>query len=147
MSAIDTRQDAGFSTSPIGRLARSWALGTGVAVVLVAATYLLADAFSGPLAVTGVGEIALGNVVGFTVLGSTVGVAMAFVIGRFTRTPRLTFIAVALIALAGYAVVPFTAAESVVTAIWLNIFHLVVAIPIIGLLTRSLPKDRAGPES
>ena len=58
----------------------------------------------------------------------------------------MTFLAVTVIALAGYAVVPFTAAESVQTAIWLNVFHVVVAIPVIGMLARYLPGSRTSTE-
>ncbi len=97
--------------------------------------------------VTGAGEVTLGNVIGFTILGGTVGAVLAYVIGRFGRRPRLTFLAVTLIALAGYAVVPFTAAESIETAVWLNIFHVVVAVPVIGMLTRYLPGTRASVEA
>jgi membrane protein DedA with SNARE-associated domain len=97
--------------------------------------------------VASAGEVTLGNVIGFTVFGGTVGAATAYVIGRVARRPRLTFLTVALIALAGYAVVPFNAAESLETATWLNVFHVVVAIPAIGMLTRYLPKDRTSAEA
>ena len=61
--------------------------------------------------------------------------------------PRMTFLAVTLIALAGYAVVPFTAAESTQTAVWLNIFHVAVAVPVIGMFTRYLPGNRTSTEA
>lgn len=64
------------------------------------------------LVVSGTGEVTLGNAIG------------------------------SLIALAGYAVVPFTAAESVGTALWSNVFHVVVAVPVIVALTRYLPSER-----
>ena len=100
-----------------------------------------------PLVVAGTGEVTLGNVTGFTIFGATVGAALAVAIGRFSRRPRPTFLAVTLIALAGYAVVPFTAAESIGTALWLNLFHLVVAVPVIGMLARWLPGDRTSVET
>jgi hypothetical protein len=129
------------------RLARLWAAGTGSAVLLVSSAYLIARQLADPLVVTGAGEITLGSVTGFTILGATIGAALAGGIARFSRRPRATFIAVTLIALAGYAVVPFTAAESIGTALWLNLFHLVVAVPVIGMLVRWLPGDRASVET
>lgn len=144
MNAVDTRPTARLSTTrgPIRSLARLWTIGSGIAVLFVTLMYLVADAVGGPLVVSGAGEVTLSNVVGFTLFGSTVGAALAYVIGRLARRPRLTFVAVAMIALAGYAVVPFTAAESFQTAIWLNTLHVVVAIPVIAMLKRYLPKDR-----
>lgn len=149
MTAVDIGQaDQVTKTSlPLTRLTKLGAAGTGVALLLVASAYLLATGIAGPLVVTGAGEITLGNVIGFTIFGSTIGVALAYAIGRFTRKPRFTFTAVALIALAGYAVVPFTAAESVETATWLSILHLVVATPVIGMFSRYLPRDRTSVEA
>lgn len=150
MDAVDTRREAqGFAPTShsIRSVTKLWAAGTGMAVVLVAAAYLLANRVAGPLVVTDAGEITLANVLGFTILGGTVGAVFAYVTGRFARRPQLTFLALTLIALAGYAVVPFTASESAETAIWLNILHVVVAIPVIGMLTRYLPKNRTSFEA
>jgi len=133
-------QDTSFS-SRAKRLAVFWARGTGIAIFVVTFVYTMADGLAGPLLVTGPNEVTLPNVLVFTIIGGTVGAALAYVIGRFTRSPRLVLLAVAVIALAGYSVAPFTAAESLETAIWLNIFHLVVAIPVIGTLVRYLPAD------
>ena len=149
MNALDTRPTGELSTNrqPIRSLVKLWAASTSIAILLACAAYLVANAGSGPLVVTEVGEIALSNVVGFTVLGGTVGATLAYLAGRFARRPRLTFLAVTIIALAGYAVVPFTAAESTQTAVWLNVFHVVVAIPVIGMLTRYLPESRTTTEA
>jgi membrane protein DedA with SNARE-associated domain len=148
MNAVDTLRavDVSSTPRPNGSLAKLWAAGTGIAVLLAASAHLLAYEVSGPLVVTGGGEVTLNNVIGFTIIGGTVGAALAYAIGRLARRPRLTFLAVTLIALSGYAVVPFTAAESGQTAIWLNIFHVVVAIPVIAALTRYLPRDRTKAE-
>lgn len=147
MTATDTPQTdhmAGAGLS-IARLARFWAAGTAAAALLVATAYLIASAIADPL-VVGTGEVTLVHVVGFTILGATVGLGLAAAIGRVSRKPRTAFLAVTLIALAGYAVVPFTAATSVGTALWLNLFHLVVAVPVIGILARWLPGDRTSVE-
>lgn len=143
MNATDT-QVAGVSATPTTprTLVKAWAAGTGIAVVLVAAAYLLAEAISGPLVVEGLGAVSLDNVVGLTLFGGAVGATLAYVIGRLSRRPRATFVVVSAIALAAYAVVPFTAAGTTSTAIWLNGFHIVVAVPMVGMLVRYLPRTR-----
>lgn len=140
MSAVDTSlADTSSTERPtIGRLAMSWAVGMSLAVVLVTLAYLVAQEVTGALLVMGAGEVTLGNVIGFTLMGGTVGAVLAYMSGRFSRQPRLVFLTVCSIALAGYAVVPFTAAVSVETALWLNLFHLLVAIPVVGMLSRAL---------
>ena len=144
MTTADTRQadQVTETTLPLTRLAKLWATGTGIALLLVASAYLVAQALADPLVVAGAGEVTLDNVTGFTIVGATVGAALAAAIGRFSRRPRLTFLVATLIAVAGYAVVPIAAAESIGTAIWLNLFHLIVAVPVIGILARWLPRDR-----
>lgn len=146
MNAVDTPAalPASDARGARRRLSILWATGTGVAVVLAASAFAVASRAAGPLVVTGTGEVTLGNVLGFTILGGTVGAVLAHVAHRFARRPRLTFLAVVLIALAGYAVVPFTAAENLATAVWLNILHLVVAIPVVGALSRYFPARAAG---
>lgn len=149
MNALDTKKPPEFGTTrrQTRRLTKLWAAGTGIALLAVASAYFLANAIGGPLVVTGAGEITLGNVTGFTILGGTIGAALSYVVGRFARRPRLTFLTVAVTALAGYAVVPFTAAESTRTALWLNAFHLIVALPVIGILIRHLPRNRTAVEA
>lgn len=143
MNALDTQRAGEVSTTrrPIRSLAKLWAAGTAIAIVAVALVYLLANEVAGPLVVTGAGEVTLSDVIGFTILGGTVGAVLTYVVGRFSHRPRMALLTVTLIALAGYAVVPFTAAETTTTAVWLNVFHVVVAIPVIGMLMRYLPKN------
>ena len=140
MNAVDKRETTHVPTTrrPTRSLATHWAVGTGLALVMVAGVYLLSNAVSGPLVVADIGEVTLANVVGFTFFGAAIGAVLAYAVSRYARKPRLTFLAVTVIALAGYGVVPFTAAETTTSAIWLNVFHVVVAIPVIGLLTRYL---------
>lgn len=145
MTELETRQAEMVSRtgSPVRGLVTLWAAGTGIAVLLAALAYLTARELTGPLVVADAGEVTLGNVIGFTIFGATVGAALAVAVERFSRRPRPTFLAVTVIALAGYAVVPFTAATSIGTALWLNSFHLVVAVPVVGILARWLPRDRS----
>jgi hypothetical protein len=149
MTTTDAPQTNQITTArrPGARLGRVWAVATTTAVLLVTAAQLIAQAFADPLIVSGAGEVTRGNVIGFTVLGATIGAALAAGIGRFTRRPRSTFLAATLMALAGYAVVPFTAAESSSTALWLNLFHLIVAVPVIGMFARWLPSARTSVET
>ena len=49
-------------------------------------------------------------------------------------------------ALVMYGTVPFTAAEETTTAVWLNVMHVLAALPIVGLLARQLPVARARTE-
>lgn len=143
MNAMNTGVAHGATTSggSLNRLSVLWAVGTGLAVALAALTFVVANKVAGSLVVTGTGEVTLGNVIGFTFFGGIVGAVLAHLIRRFARRPRITFFAVALIALAGYAVVPFTAAENLATAIWLNVLHVVVAIPVVGVLARYVPRQ------
>lgn len=145
MNAVITSQPADVSLkhreSP--SLWRLWAAGTGSAAILVTVAFQIAKEVADPLVVSGNGEVTLGNTIGMTIIGATVGAAVAYGIGRFTQRPRRVFVVVTLIALAGYAVVPITAAESVGTALWLNVFHVVVAVPVTVALTRHLPSERA----
>ena len=132
-------------------IARQGGVGIIVALVLVLATYLLADAASGPLLVTQPGSdtpeaVPLGLALVFTVLGGGFGIGLAFVVNRLGRS-RTTFVAIAVAALALYGTMPFTAAEETSTAIWLNVMHVAAAVPIIGLLARFLPERGASARS
>ncbi len=121
-------------------------IGMIVALVLVLVTYLVADAASGPLVVTQPGSdtpaaVPLGAALVFTMLGGAAGIGLASIVNRLGR-PRSTFVAVALVALALYGIMPFAAAEQVSTAVWLNVMHVAAALPIVGLLARAFP-DRS----
>lgn len=123
-------------------IARAGGLGTGIALGVVLVVYLIADAASGPLLVTQPGsdaadEVTLGAVLTFTVLGGVVGLGLALVVHRRRWSPS-TFVAVCVAALVLYGIMPFVAAEQTSTAIWLNAMHLAAAVPIVGLLARSL---------
>ena len=144
MNAVVIAQPADVSLMRRARpsLWRLWAAGTGVAAILVTGALQVVMQVADPLVVSGTGEVTLGNAIGMTIIGATVGAIVAYGIGRFTQRPRRVFVVVTLIALVGYAVVPFTAAESVGTALWLNVFHVVVAVPVIVAFTRYLPSER-----
>lgn len=126
---------------------RLWVAGTGLALIAVTAAFQVAQQAAGPLVVSGSDEVTIGTVLGMTIIGSVLGAAIASGVRRFAERPRAVFLMATFIALAGYAVVPFTASESVATAIWLNLFHVVVAVPVVAALARSLPSNRVSPEA
>ncbi len=124
-------------------MVRTAAASIVAAVVGVVIVFLIADAISGPLLVTPQGadspeETTIGLAAGFTVVGGLVALGIAAVSQRFLSNPPAAFLGICAVGLILYAILPFTAAEEVSTAIWLNVMHLVAAIPIVGGLAREL---------
>ena len=118
------------------------------AVVAVAITLLIADAVSGPLLVTAAGtdvaeEAPLAGAIMFTVLGGVIGLGIAALAKRFLGNPVPAFLGICIVGLIVFGIFPFTAAEETATAIWLNVMHVVAAIPIVGLLTQALQNSDA----
>lgn len=123
-------------------------LGVIGAVVAVAITLLIADAVSGPLLVTAAGtdvaeEAPLAGAIMFTVLGGVIGLGIAALAKRFLGNPVPAFLGICIVGLIVFGIFPFTAAEETATAIWLNVMHVVAAIPIVGLLTQALQNSDA----
>ena len=129
------------------RLLVAGAKATGIGVGAVMTTYLVALAVGSELLVAGPDgtalEVTAGTIFGMTVLGGTIAVVLAWVFGRWSARPRATFVATTVVGVVAYAAVPFAAAESVATALWLNVFHLAVAIPVLVILARMLPRERS----
>jgi len=120
----------------------------GAALVLVTLVFLVASAATDNLLVTPPGgdvaeELALGTVLFSTVVGGLIGTALAWAMSRFVPRPQRTFVLVCAVGLALYGIVPFTAAEQASTAVWLNLMHLSVALPVIGGLAKYLPAKAA----
>jgi peptidoglycan/LPS O-acetylase OafA/YrhL len=131
--------------------AKNGGVGIIVALALVLVTYLVGDAVSGPLLVTQPGSdtpdaVQLTQALVFTVVGGAVGIGLALVATRLGR-PRTTFVAVSVVALGLYGIMAFVAADTTSTAVWLNAMHLAAALPIVGLLARSLPERRTSDRS
>ena len=135
-------------TSPRGRgLLKATGMSLAAGLVTVTIVFVVADAATDNLLVTPVGgdvaeEIGLGVVLFMAVIGAVAGMGLAWIIGRFAPRPRATFLAVTLIGLVLFGIVPFTAAEETTTAVWLNLLHIAVAIPVIGGLAARLPDTR-----
>lgn len=118
-------------------------LGTVGALVAVAITFFIGDAVSGPLMVTPPGgdvaeEVLVGAALFSTVLGSVIGIGLAALCKRFVGKPIPVFLGICLVGLIVFAIFPFTAGENVATGVWLNVMHIVAAIPVVGMLVKAL---------
>ena len=123
-------------------------IGIVAAVIGVVITFLIADAISGPLLVTPAGsdtpeETTVFLAAIFTVVGGIVGLGLAVLCRRFLSNPAAAFVGICVVGLILYGILPFAAAEEVATAVWLNVMHLVAAVPIVGGLARDLRADSA----
>ncbi len=119
----------------------------GAALVAVTVVYLIASAATDNLLVTPPGgdapeEVVLGTALFAATVGGVVGAVLAWATNRFGRRPRRLFVTVCVVGLVLYGIVPFTAAEQASTAIWLNLMHVAVAIPVVGGLARYLPDTK-----
>lgn len=144
-TTITTTPGAHTTTAGARPLMKTGIAATAISLAGVTVTYLLSQATGTDLLVASGGdattEVALGTVLGMSVAGAALAVALAWAFGRWAPRPRMTFLGTTLVGLVVYAAVPFAAAESVATALWLNAFHLAVAAPLLGLLGRNLPTD------
>jgi len=137
-----------MTDTTIGHLVRAATKGTLMGIVLVAIVLLFARALSDDLLVDLPGsdapqDVTVGATLFNTVLGGIVGTVLAYGANRFAPRPKMTFVAVCVVSLVLYGILPFSAAEETATAVWLNIMHVAVAIPIVGALASSLPEKRA----
>lgn len=141
------RVDTTGRRRPRQRIRMDWALGTGIALGLVSIAYLIAQSTGAALLVAGPGgtaqEVAFGQVVGMTLVGALVGAVLAYTARRWAPRPRTLFLTITLLALASYGAVPFMAAETTTTALWLNAFHVAVAAPVLWAISRHLPASRS----
>ncbi len=117
------------------------------ALVVVTVMFFVASAATDNLLVTPPGgdapeEVVLGSALFAAAAGGVVGTVLAWAMSRFAPRPRNAFVTVSVIGLALYGIVPFTAAEETATAVWLNLMHLGVAIPVVGGLAKYLPERR-----
>ena len=145
-ATMTTTTGSGTTTEAARPLIRTGSSATALAIAVVTITYLFSQAVGADLLVSSGGatmEVALGMVLGMSVAGAGLAVALAWAFGRWAPRPRMIFLGTTLVGLVTYAAVPVAAAESVATALWLNAFHLSVAAPLLGLLSRHLPTDRS----
>ncbi|MEM8925479.1 MAG: DUF6069 family protein [Actinomycetota bacterium] len=122
-------------------LLRQALVGIVVAAVGVAIVWLIADAASGPLMANGpdgeLAEVPLGGAVFAVVIGGLVGTGIAFLLRRLGRGAPV-FLGVCVVGLVLYGIWAFSQAENTATGVWLNVMHIVAAVPIVGLLTQWL---------
>ncbi len=125
-------------------IVRNGFVGLAIGAVFAAIVFFIGDAVSGPLEAEPVGEISIGPVVTNTIAGGIAGMIIAAIASRFGR-PRQIFTVVCVVLLVVYAIPPFVQAETVETAVWLNVMHIGAAVPILGRLRPALPEIKGGP--
>lgn len=124
-------------------LMASAAIGTVIAMGLVAGTWLFAGAIGDELTVMRPGRdeaevLGIATAIPATAVGGTAGLALAFLARRFAQRPAAAFVGACALLLAAYGVFAASAAEDTQTALWLNAIHLAAAAPIVSLLARAL---------
>lgn len=115
--------------------------GTLAALVAVVIALLIGDAVSGPLLVTSPGadapeELEIGAALMATVVGAFAGLGLAALCRRLLANGAAVFVGICVVGLIGYGIFSFSASEEVATGVWLNVMHIVAAIPIVGALSR-----------
>lgn len=126
------------------KLLKSGLIGTVGAVVAVAITFLIGDAISGPLLATSPGTdapeaVAIGAALAGTVVGGIAGIILAAISKQFLGAKAAAiFVGICVVGLVAYGAFSFTATEEISAGIWLNVMHIVAAIPIVGLLVQNL---------
>ena len=119
---------------------------TAVAVVVVTVLFLAVPALTVDVsgAEGSTAEVVpLADVLMATAFGSLGAVVLAAVLRRVSRRPRSTFVVICAVSLTLYGLVPAVAADTVDSAIWLNVLHLGVALPLVIGLLPCLPRRRA----
>lgn len=120
--------------------------GTIAAVIGVIVTVLIADAVSGPLMVTPPGadapeELPMAAAISGTVVGGIAGLILAALSARLLGANAANaFVGICIVGLIGYGAYSFSATEQIATGVWLNVMHVVAAIPIVGLLFQQILK-------
>ena len=122
------------------------AIGTGIAVVLALAVYLIADASGDPLSISRTpggddyDKLPIAVVIGVTVIAG-IGSAIVAMIARRLSNPLVVYGSVVTIVFLVMLFPPFASAEVRSTTAWLITMHIAVAIPIIGTMTAFLRAD------
>ena len=123
---------------PAGAAAAAAAALAVATVIFVAAPEVTVDADGGTAEV-----VSLGDVLVATGVGSLGAVALAALLRRFSRRPRPTFLVVCAVTLTFHGLLAATVAESLGSAVWLNVLHLGVAAPLVVGLVPSLTQRRS----
>lgn len=125
-------------------MVRRWLIGLVIAIVAALVVFFIAQAAGDDLLVQPPGQaeqsVEVPFVIAATVFGA-IGALLAALLIRLTPRPRITFVVVAVVALLLSFIQPFTAADTA-TALWLNLMHVAVAVPLIWFLANALPERR-----
>lgn len=129
------------------KLSKAGLIGTVVGAIGVAITFLIADAVSGPLMATSVGadvaeEVPMVAAVGGAVFGGIIGIILAAISKQFLGAKAASvFVGICVVALVAFGALSFSATEEISAGIWLNVMHIVAAVPIVGLLAQNLADE------
>ncbi len=129
-------------------LPKAAGIGTIVAIVAAIVFWFIATAISGDLIVTPPGQsmpdrVPVGAMVPSVGIGGIAGLLLAFVISKMTPNAAPVFVGTCLGALVVYGAYSFIRAEDFATGFWLNVLHIVAAIPIVGLIHKTLASSQA----
>lgn len=133
-----------------------WQVGMAAALVAAAASvlvYMVARAVGVPMELSEVFEDQFARMpvmnMAFAALleGGIAGTALAVVCRRWTRRPRLSFVALTMIGLIASFALPIDSDATTATKVVLSISHVVVAVIIVPALALALPAQRAGTAS
>lgn len=127
-----------------------WQVGMAAALVAAAASvlvYVVARAAGVPMELTEVfadefARMPVQNMAFAALLeGGVAGTVLAAACRRWTRRPRLSFVALAMVGLLASFVVPIASDASAATKVVLSMSHVVVAVIIVPALTLALPPE------
>ncbi len=118
-------------------------IGTVIAILAAVVVWFIATAISGDLIVTPPGQsmpdrVPVGVMVPSVAVGGVAGLLLAFAISKLASNAATVFVGTCLVALVLYGAYSFIRAEDLATGIWLNVLHIVAAIPIVGLIRTTL---------
>lgn len=89
-------------------------------------------------------EIAIGAALSGTVVGGIAGLVIAALSKRLLGNNAVAaFVGICVVGLIVYGVFTFSATEELASGIWLNLMHIVAAIPIVGLLVPATTSPNA----
>jgi hypothetical protein len=138
---MTTNTDRRRPTAAPSAIARAGGLAALIAVVANVAIYLVAAAVGAidPTVAGPTGDpIGLTAVLILTIGPAIVATALFALLARFTPRPGAIFLAIAALVFAAFLFGPFNLGAPLAMVLVLELMHLVVAIPVVALLLRTL---------
>lgn len=136
MTTATTNPRPDFAT-----VVRAGAIALAIATVVNTLLFLIANAAGAidatVIAPTG-GPIGLSNVLILSVAPPIVATLLFALLARFTPRPGAIFVAIAALVFVGFLFGPFSLGGPVAMVVVLQLMHVVVAVPVVVLLLRTL---------